>query len=229
MDVLQTLDATARLPRHRHAAPYAAIVLRGGYHEAGDGGRFEAEPGDVLFHLPFMSHMDRVNARRTAVLNLPLPVRFVPVSLHQRSGDPDGLARLAERDPQAAAQLLTEQLLPGRPAANDPVDQLARRLGGPDAPSILEWSANTGIRRETAFRWFVSAYGVSPTQFHVEARARHAWRAIAAGTSPLGRIATDLGFADQAHMSRAVRALTGFPPTHWRASGLQHSFKTACS
>jgi hypothetical protein len=45
--------------------------------------------------------------------------------------------------------------------------------------------------------------------------ARAAWLQITGSSDPLSRIAANLGFADQAHMTRAVKALTGAPPTRW--------------
>jgi hypothetical protein len=58
---------------HSHRAPYAAIVLAGGYEEAGDQGRFRAKVGDVLFHERFESHKNTFFSPSTIILNLPLP------------------------------------------------------------------------------------------------------------------------------------------------------------
>jgi AraC-like DNA-binding protein len=40
----------------------------------------------------------------------------------------------------------------------------------------------------------------------------------------LSKAAADFGFADQAHMTRAIKALTGTPPGRWRG---EHLFNTA--
>jgi anti-sigma factor ChrR (cupin superfamily) len=45
---VETLDAGIVLPRHRHAAGYATVVLAGSFEEASFAGRFVAVPGDVL-------------------------------------------------------------------------------------------------------------------------------------------------------------------------------------
>lgn len=222
MKLRQQLDPDTRLSRHRHTQAYAAIVLSGGYREAGNAGRWHAQPGDVLIHTAFSSHLDHVVAP-TAILNLPVPPAL-HVPSHARVRDPDLLVRVAERDPLEAAGILLEQLLPGSPAMDEPIDRLAALLSAPGAPSIEAWSRLAGVRRETLFRRFRRAYGTSPTQYRVEARARLAWCEITAGDLPLAGIAANLGFADQAHMSRAVRALTGLAPGQWR---VQHSFKRA--
>lgn len=59
-------------------------------------------------------------------------------------------------------------------------------------------------------------------------RIERAWAARAAigeGT-PLAAVAADLGYADQAHMTRDVHALLGLTPRELRAVGfLQDSFR----
>jgi AraC-like DNA-binding protein len=150
-----------------------------------------------------------------------------PGIAHARAADPDLLARVGERDPAEAAGLLLEQLVPGVAAHADCVDRLAATLAEPGAPSIGDWARIAGTRRETVFRRFRAAFGVSPTRYRLERRALGAWREIVRTAAPLAEIAARLGFADQAHMTRAVRALTGAPPSAWRGRlRAQPAFKT---
>lgn len=218
MKLHQTLHRNSVLARHRHTQPYAAVVLEGAYHEGGDNGRWDVQAGDVLIHLPFTSHFDRVSSQRTTVINLNLPAGFSSSTSHWRVTDPEFLLRIAERDLVEAEAALIESLRPGSAAFNEPVDQLAAELGSTTTPSVRRCADALGIRRETLYRWFTSAYGVSPTTYRVEARARSAWQAIVSSDKTLSCIALEHGFSDQAHMSRAVRALTGFPPRYWRAA-----------
>lgn len=211
------------IPRHVHDEAYAAVVLDGGYEEAGERGRWRVRAGDVLLHGRFSTHWNH-RPGRALVLNLPL-AGDLNLPAMMRTGDPDRLARLAERDPIEAAALLLETLLPGAPNLTEVPDRLADLLSGDTPPGIEAWARGQGVSRETAFRWFRDAYGVGPARFRVEARARRAWRAIVAGEASLADIAAETGFADQAHMSRDVRDLTGLSPGAWRAR-LQHSFKT---
>lgn len=214
-----------RIARHLHVRPYAALVLEGGYVEAGDEGRWHTAPGDVLIHDPFASHLDMI-ARSTIVLNLPLSGTSLDTPRHARIEDPDALVRTAARDAREASQLLLERLVPGRAPADDLVDRLAAALSAPEPPSIERWSRGAGIRRETAFRWFRQAYGISPTRYRVALRARRAWREIVTSSEPLADLAAKLEYADQAHLSRAVRALTGLSPSQWRRrASRQHPFK----
>lgn len=206
--------APGELPRHRHDQPYAAVVLAGGYEEAGDHGRRRVEAGDVLVHGAFEAHLNRVG-RGGEVLNLPLPwVRLAPFG---RIADPDLLARLAHRDPAEAALMLAEAFrrAPLAPPA-DWMDLLAADLAEAAPPPLAEWGERHGLAPAQVSRGFRMAYGVSPQRFRWEARARAAVRALCASRTPLAELALDLGFSDQAHMTRVVAAFTGRTPGAWR-------------
>jgi len=214
------------IPRHIHDEAYAAVVLDGGYEEAGENGRWRVQAGDVLLHGRFSGHWNH-RPGRALVLNLPLAGGAAALPAMARADDPDLLARLAERDPLEAAAVLLETLRPGPAGLADAPDRLAQALSGDAPPAVEAWARQQGVTRETAFRWFRDAYGVGPARFRVEARARRAWRSIVDGAAPLAEIAAEAGFADQAHMSRDVKSLTGRAPGAWRAQvPVQHSFKT---
>ena len=117
MALIDVIGRGAVLPRHRHDAPYAAVVLEGGYEEAGDGGRFRVQAGDVLIHSAFSAHLDRAD-RKTTVLNLPAPWFWTGGSTRMSVDDPDAVARQAERDIPAAGLLLFNSLRPGPAAAS---------------------------------------------------------------------------------------------------------------
>jgi transcriptional regulator GlxA family with amidase domain len=76
------------------------------------------------------------------------------------------------------------------------------------------------VRRETVSRSFTAAYGVSARRFALELQTRAAWLRIVRTREPLVAIANATGFADQPHMTRCVRALTGAPPSIWRSQVL---------
>ena len=212
--------APGELPRHRHAAGYVALVLAGGYEEAGDSGRRQVRSGDVVVHRPWEAHLNRVPGRGAEVMNLTVDAALAPFG---RVEDPDAIARLHARDPFAAGALLVEQFVATQPAGADWPDLLARRLTS-TALDLGAWAERQGVRREHLSRRFAALYGVGPQRFGLEARARAAWADIVGGGAPLAELAVAHGFADQAHMTRAVHALTGRPPGAWRRS---NPFKTA--
>lgn len=219
------LATGAVLPRHLHAGAYATLVLEGGYEEAGEGGRWRVRPDEVLVHAPFSIHRNRSLERGARLVNLALPLSTA-ASACGVARDADLVARLAERDPLAAAEALLEGWSAGVAPLGDPPDRLAEALSGPEAAPIQRWAEGQGVARQTVFRGFHALYGVSPTRYRVEARARRAWRLIVAGALTLAEAALEAGYADQAHMSRGVKALTGRTPGAWAAEArLHHSFK----
>jgi AraC-like DNA-binding protein len=202
--------AHGEIARHRHAQGYAALVVSGGYVEAGDAGRFRVGAGDVVLHRAFEAHRNGVARTGAVVINVPLDV---PADWPNafRARHPDVLIWAARRDPQAVASLLE----PGDvvlPAADDWVDLLAGALNRDPALLLGPWAQRHGLRPEALSRGFVAAFGVTPARYRLEARTRQAVAALRAAAAPIAAIALEHGFADQAHFSRSVRALTGCTP-----------------
>ena len=207
------------LPRHRHAQGYVAVVLAGGYVEAGDGGRWSARPGTVIVHGAHEAHRDAFDAGATVVLNLP------PVDgLSPGAGlvdDIDAVARAAERDPREAIALVAAHYRGGAHALADWPDRLAAALADDPALALGRWAEAAGLDPASVSRGFARAYGVSPKRFRYEARARRALGAVVTSRDGFATIAAAHGFADQAHMTRALAAITGIPPGAIRAKSVQ--------
>ncbi|MGA0605908.1 helix-turn-helix domain-containing protein [Phenylobacterium sp. VNQ135] len=211
------------LPRHRHEHGYAAVVLSGTYEEAGDNGRRAVRPGDVVVHGAFEAHLNRTPAAGALVLNLPLPCDAL--SAFGTVADADAIARAAGRDTCEAVALLVAQHQPAPAIAMDWPDLLAEALR--EAPvRIGDWARAHGLSAEHVARGFRQVFGAGPLAYGREVRARDALHAALSGDHPLAEIAQATGFADQAHMTRAVLALSGRPPGAWRRS---NPFKTGAS
>lgn len=213
-----------RLPRHAHSQAYAAVVLRGCYEQAGETGRHRLGAGDVILHPVWSPHRHHV-AGRVEVLNLPLPSLYTGAAGRGSVAGVDEIIRRAGEDAPGAARQLVAAFTPANGGLEDAPDRLAARLRAEPSLRIGDWADEEGVARETAFRWFRQAYGVGPSRYRVEARARSAWRRILATREPLAEVAAALEFADQSHMTRDVVALTGVTPARWRLRA-QHSFKT---
>jgi AraC-like DNA-binding protein len=198
-------------------------VLSGGYEETGNWGRFRVRAGDVLFHDAFDAHLNRFEAKGATILNLPL----MGLTSAHRAGrvyDADAVARTAERDPEVAVDVLAAQVHEIHPVVDDWCDLLATQIARDPNCRLDHWADAHGIAPETVSRGFARAYGITPATFRTEIRARRAFGQIVGTTTSLVEIASVLGFADQAHMTRAVRVLTGATPSHWRSRS--SSFKT---
>jgi len=209
------------MPRHRHAEPYMAIVVEGGYQEAGDSGRVEARPGDVLLHGAYHAHRDAFLSCGATVLNL--PIETATQSGFGWIGDVDAIVRLAERDPWQAVSLATAHMVSNESLLAEWPDLLAAALQDDPDLRIADWAAGMGLAAASVSRGFGRAYGVSPKRFRLEVRARQAASRLSSWRDGLASFAAELGFADQAHLSRAIISLTGLTPARLRAKSVQAS------
>ena len=207
------------LPRHRHFSGYATVVLAGSFEEAGYSGRIVASAGDVLIHPTLDCHADRMVSARAKLIGFNWP-DATGIGGFYHTDLVDELARLAEKDVEAATELLisavNKKLAPSPHQKNDWPDQLLGDLTRDSTQSIGQWAEQKGLARETMSRGFTLAYGVVPSVFRAEIRARRAWLRVTRTTDSLSRIATETGFADQAHMTRWIHRISGIPPASWR-------------
>jgi len=218
----ERFESGATIERHMHVSAYAAIVLDGGYEEAGSAGRRHVSAGFVALHDAFDSHCNRFSRKGGRVLNLPLSRRHASCKWG-RIHDVDAIVSAAHQDPLEAEALLFEQIEPLPELEEDWPDMLCAVLRARPCLSLTAWAREHGFARETLSRQFGAIFGTTPASFRAEMRARHALREIVSTSAPLAQIAARNGFSDQPHMTRAVRTLTGRTPSSWRAS---HSFKT---
>ncbi|SNS99043.1 helix-turn-helix domain-containing protein [Sphingopyxis indica] len=207
------------LPRHRHAEPYVAVVLSGGYVEAGDQGRIDADAGTVVVHDRWTAHRDLFGRRGAEVLNLPFVVGMRPGA--GRLADPDFAVRLCERDPVAAARHVRDHIVPIVSPVDDWPDLLAAALRDDPDLRLTDWARGAALDPASVSRGFARAYGVTPKRFRLEARVRRALAALDGWQGSLADLAAAEGFADQAHMTRAVAIMTGMPPAAIRAKSVQ--------
>jgi len=208
------------MPRHPHDHGFAAVVLSGGYVEAGDTGQHRMEAGDVLFHQAWESHLDRFDGRGAEVLVLPIADCDIGGALTGRIADPDAIVRLAEYSPQCAAQRLLAGLLPKTPAAADWPDLLAGAMQADPGLSLGAWAMQSGLHVGSLSRGFRQVFGTTPVGYRLTQRTRRAIDAVLHSQTPFSLIAQDCGFADQAHMSRAIGRLARTTPAALRRRGV---------
>jgi AraC-like DNA-binding protein len=203
------------LPRHPHDHGFAAVLLSGGYVEAGDTGRHRVAPGDVLLHRSWESHLDGFDACGAEVLVFALEDE-ADLPVLGRIADPDALVRLAERDPVEALQAFQAALIPREPTICDWPDLLALDLRADPSICLGDWAARAGLHQGSVSRGFGQAFGMTPVAYRLVQRTRRALDAVLATRDPLSAIAQDSGFADQAHMTRAIVRLTQSTPAALR-------------
>lgn len=201
------------LARHLHEHAFAAVVLSGGYVEAGDTGRHRVTAGDVLLHRAWEGHRDDFDSGGAEVLVLEIAdadFRFV----RGRVADPDALARAAETDRDLASRWMLAELQPHRAGDGDGdwPDLLARALNADPGLRLGAWASGYGLHLGSVSRGFRQVFGMTPAAYRLAQRTRRAIAAVRAGAAPLSAVALDCGFADQAHMSRAIRSFAGVTP-----------------
>lgn len=170
-------------------------------------------------HRSWESHLDRFDARGAEVLVLPIADNDAG-PLAGRVHDADAIARLAERDREAAARQLLADLTPRTCAAEDWPDLLAQALRADPSLSLTGWAAAWGLHAGSLSRGFRQVFGLTPVGYRLAQRTRRAAEAVVRTPLALSLIAQDCGFADQAHMSRAIGRLAGATPAALRRSAL---------
>ncbi|MBM2614364.1 AraC family transcriptional regulator [Actinoplanes sp. LDG1-06] len=145
--------------------------------------------------------------------------RYVPVE----TVFGDGLAeQILEADDQAAVRVMDALLTDRAPDRPSPAAELA-------AAVVARAAEDTGITRvdDLAREFSVGVrqlqrlcgdyVGVSPKWVIRRARLHEASDRIQAGTPvDLGALAADLGYSDQAHLTRDFTAMVGVPPASYR-------------
>jgi AraC-like DNA-binding protein len=222
MPGIETLSYEFSLPRHRHLRAYATVVLAGTFEESGYNGRIHATAGDVLIHPALDCHGNQMVSAGVKLIRLDWTDDSGIGGLYHLN-DVDELAKAAEKDVIETTHLLKralrEKCLPSHGQKNDWPDLLLADLAKNAATEIGVWAEVNGLARETVSRGFAAAYGIAPSILRAELRARSAWLRITRGSERLCRIAVETGFADQAHMTRWIRRVTGAPPAVWRRNG----------
>jgi AraC-like DNA-binding protein len=157
---------------------------------------------------------------------LPVPPRLdlahrLLLASGAKASDPD---QLIERAITLAGATL-ERADPHRVAAGRPATIRSRRLLVEGARELLAEEPGCPLPRlartlavspHHLSRIFRAATGHTISRHRMRLRARAALERLAGGEDDLARLAADVGFADQSHLCRVLRAETGWPPSALR-------------
>lgn len=86
-----------------------------------------------------------------------------------------------------------------------------------DTPSVAALADMAGVHRVTLARAFRQHLGCSTTDYLRQLRVRTAAAALATTDTPIVCVALDAGFADQSHLTRAMKEAVGTTPARFRA------------
>lgn len=237
--------APRRLPEHSHEQAFFCVVLEGGYTERVGRRRERYEPLSVLFHAPELSHEDEIGRGGGRFFSVELGRAWMErlreiVGVPEVAADP-GIGELAWlaarlfrefRQPNAGSPLAVEglvlEMLAVAARASGEVRQRPPWMGR--AIELLESehaqevtvagiAAAVGVHPVHFTRSFRRWQGLSASEYVLRLRVRSACRRLLAdGEVGLAEVATAAGFADQSHLTRMFRRVTGMTPGGFRAA-----------
>jgi AraC-like DNA-binding protein len=135
-------------------------------------------------------------------------------------------AEVAERVVSLVSALL-EQVRPERVASGRPATMAERirvvaaareALAVDPSIGLVELAGRVAVSPHHLSRVFRAHTGETVTRYRNRLRVRLALERLAEGDHDLARLAAELAFSDHAHLTRAIRAEVGSPPSHFRST-----------
>lgn len=228
------------LEAHSHPNATVAVILRGGFAGTYRAGERDCVARTVIVEPAGEAHANRFGPGETTILTISLASdRLVPAieaaaRRFQHAIDPhaEQIARRAARELDrpddvsplavegAAMELLARVTRAGRGDGRAAWILDARALlhdRYADALSIGEIADAVGVQPERVARGFRRAYGEPLATYLRRIRVDAAAHLLATTDLPISRIAADVGFADQSHLTRCFTRFLGTTPGRYRA------------
>lgn len=224
-------------PRHRHDYAQISFLLGGSMRERLDGREHALFGAATGYKPPGAWHADAWGEAGALIFSLRVAsvpddllayLRRVGWATHARCTALAGIvhACLTEDDALRRFEAACDALaLAAAPAPGARVDarapawlERAREaiVAAQDAVTIEALARDAGVHRVHLSRWFVRHYGIAPSALRRRVAAARAIDAVVRSRRSLTAIAHDGGYADLAHMTRALRADVGMPPSRLR-------------
>lgn len=224
---LTRYDAGAVIPWHAHRDPYATVVVNGAYREETTAGARHCRALDIVVHAGEERHADSfvhgatclnvhgMAFERSALLSRPVS-GSVAAKLVEEFRHPDSLSSLAVEG------LMLEMFVSAGRSEGEPIAPPwlvgVRRIVNMrfhEPLTLTELAENAGVHPAHVARAFRQHYGTTVGATLRELRVAYAKQRLASA-APLRDIALDAGFADQSHLTRTFRRMTGVTPAAFR-------------
>jgi AraC family transcriptional regulator len=230
--VLTRLQHTTgrRLPAHTHERAYYALLLSGGYRESDRSASFESVPSSLVFHPPETTHADEIAPAGGVFFVIELGQSWLGRNRHETIRERpelvgDALALYRAHRSGVIPDLEAEERLwslAGDDTRNEAgvpawlarvVDRLHDEPAEPHTIAALAADAN--VHPVHLSRTFRARFGMTAGEYLHRLRVAFVMRELARGHA-LSEVAYAAGFADQSHMTRVCRAMTGATPGELR-------------
>ena len=237
--------AHSKMAGHHHELPSLSIVVSGHYEERVRGRVSEHGPGNLLFHPAFEPHSQRFRAAGASqVLITPTQADLEFLSQHLRLGEAPYIQSDALRDlsgrliaEMCSADTFSQMVVHGLtlealglfcrtssrartnilPWLRELKELIDSNFG--ETLTLDELALRVGRHPVHLSRAFRQAYGQTIGECTRKARVRSAAHLLLSSRRPISEIATECGFCDQAHLSRAFKRVLGLTPAAYRLAG----------
>lgn len=229
------------VPTHVHANPFLSMLIGGSYREWFAGGHWDARPLGMVLRPPDAEHRDEIGPGGASFLCVDIGpgfwralagsgIRLERRAFEDRPMSCTALRLLRElREKRAGwpaiaealiVELADEYLVADRRVGRREPAWLARarnylQSGLADA-SLRRLAAELDLHPVHVSRMFKRHAGVTPSQYLRQQRTLSVARAVLETDDSLAALAERHGFADQSHLTRALRRRT-----HWSPGGLR--------
>jgi AraC family transcriptional regulator len=232
----------AQIRRHVHARPYFSILLCGGYRETYSGGARECGPATAVLHPPGEVHSDQFLGAGGRIFRFEIiddeadsclarqicettelcngRVRCLAARLYWESRSSDSFSPLAaealalEIISEATRRAFKEDKYGAPSWLGHAIELLHETL--PDNLTVQRIANVVGVHPVHLARVFRRRYGCSIGEYARNWRVEVASRQLAASTSPIAEVAAVAGFADQSHLCRTLKTVSGLTPNEFR-------------
>jgi AraC family transcriptional regulator len=228
---------SSKIPKHYHKPAILSVVVNGNAREQLGARHHEFSPNSIVFKPAEEVHTHEYGAKGTRVVAIEIDPRVAAEWLGSNAervilcnrgvGEsalarirselcaPDDLSQIAIQS--ALLELLTVFIRGSRRLSHQ--QNVAQRVreyihcSVLPSSSISKLASESGVTLRLLESSFRREYGCSVAEYIREHRFNRALELITTTETPLACIAHDLGYCDQAHMSRDVSQRTGNTPT----------------
>ena len=236
-----TIEPGLELPRHSHELAFFCLLVEGGYREDSGSRTSSYAPFTVAFHPPGEPHRSEMGVRGARVFNVEVPAGWLdapvggvarPVA-DRRGGQLTWLAARLFREyrdglagpPLAVEALVCEMLALAGGAArlrdrqrpvwlSRAIDLLQSEFRR--SLRIADVASEVGTHPTHLSRVFRDRMGLPIGDYVHRLRVRYAGEELCRPSARLADVAASAGFADQSHLTRVFKRVTGVTPGEFR-------------